>query len=128
MILSFKEQFKQPILDGVKLHTVRDDKGNRWHAGQKIHFATGVRTKKYKQFKEGECLSTQVILMSITPFDELVITIGNKSLEHFQKKKFIKIEGFSQWIDFYRWFSPLIKASPDGIYRAKLIHWTTLKY
>lgn len=48
MILSFKEQFIPKILDGTKIHTIREDKKNRWEAGKKIHFATGVRTKNYK--------------------------------------------------------------------------------
>ena len=44
MILSFKPQFKQKILDGAKIHTIRKDEANRWHIGRIIHFATAIAT------------------------------------------------------------------------------------
>jgi hypothetical protein len=30
MILSFKQQFKEKILSGEKIHTIREDLGRRW--------------------------------------------------------------------------------------------------
>lgn len=50
MILSFKPQFRQKILDGTKIHTIRDDPNDRWQAGKIIHAATGVMTKNYDCF------------------------------------------------------------------------------
>lgn len=47
MILGFKPQFVQPIIDRTKIHTIREDKHNRWVPGKVIHMATGVRTKSY---------------------------------------------------------------------------------
>lgn len=52
MILGFKPQFKPLILDGCKIHTIREDKNDRWKVGTKIQMATGVRTKNYEQFAE----------------------------------------------------------------------------
>lgn len=57
MILSFKKQFSEPILKGTKIHTIREDKPNRWKPGNKIHFANGVRTQNYNCFKESVCIS-----------------------------------------------------------------------
>lgn len=51
MILNFQEQFKQKIIEGTKIHTLRH--GERWRADQKMHFYTGSRTKNAKQFAEG---------------------------------------------------------------------------
>ena len=61
MILSFKPQFVNPIRRGTKIHTIREDGGNRWQSGRKIHMATGVRTKKYNCFRETECTEVQDI-------------------------------------------------------------------
>ena len=51
--------FRRKIEEKVKKHTIRMDVHNRWHAGIKIQHAYGVRTKKYEQFGEGICISTQ---------------------------------------------------------------------
>lgn len=61
MVLGFKPQFPAKILEGTKKHTIREDGNDRWKPGMKINFATGVRTKKYRQFKEGVCKSVQKI-------------------------------------------------------------------
>lgn len=64
MILSFNKKFKEPIETGTKIHTIRLDKPNRWRAGKTIHFATGIRTKNYDNFKVGRCMSIQYIKIS----------------------------------------------------------------
>ena len=46
MILGFKEQFKNLIIGGVKKHSIREDRHNRWKPGMIIHFATGMRTER----------------------------------------------------------------------------------
>ncbi|MBE7411382.1 MAG: hypothetical protein HS129_04840 [Leptospiraceae bacterium] len=79
MILGFKQQFIRPILDGTKIHTIREDVHNRWHVGNKIHFATGVRTKNYKQFLEKFCTGTQTIKIKHGEFSFSVF-IDNKKL------------------------------------------------
>lgn len=64
MILGFNPRFKKPINNGLKIHTIRLDKHNRWCAGKQIHFATGVRTKSYDNFKKALCTSVQYISIS----------------------------------------------------------------
>lgn len=61
MVIGFKEQFVQKILSGEKFHTIRRDKNNRWKKGMIMHMATGMRTKKYKQFAQRVCTGTQRI-------------------------------------------------------------------
>jgi len=42
MLLTFsKEHFLQQIVRGTKIHTIRQDKHNRWKVGNKIHFWMG---------------------------------------------------------------------------------------
>jgi len=65
MVLGFKPQFVPKILDGTKIHTLRKDATQRWKPGRSIQFATGVRTKNYKTFREdGECKCVQTIWIS----------------------------------------------------------------
>lgn len=121
MILGFNPRFVDKILDSTKIHTIRIDAHNRWKAGRSIQFATGVRTKKYKQFKEGVCVSVQhikiqwrntEIRVTIDGSDEIMIP--SKFLE------FVKNDGFDTAHDFYTWF----KKDFEG----KIIHWTDKRY
>lgn len=115
MILGFKPQFVPKILDGSKVHSIR--KGNRWKAGTKIHFATGVRTKNYNQFNSGECVSTQTII--INPRASLIMIDGN-GLNQYTKELLAKNDGFDSWEEFETWF--------DKGLTGQIIHWTNYKY
>jgi hypothetical protein len=124
--------FVNKILDGFKIHTIRLDSKNRWKKGTKIHFATGVRTKNYKCFKIGECVSTQKIEFkwrnhnkglvseswSVQVFiDDKDVTIGDIIDE------LAKNDGFDNRKDFFEW---------EGWFRknfvGKIIHWTDKRY
>lgn len=126
MILSFKKQFHKKIIDGEKIHTIREDPTNRWKAGMKIHFATGVRTKKYKQFSKGECSGTERIQI-VWNSDGPVVFIGEGDLSFYQKGfndrgmlELVKNDGFKSIDDFFEWF--------DKDFEGKIIHWTGLLY
>ena len=80
MILSFKPQFNDKIIKGIKIHTIREDKHNRWKPGRTIQFANGIRTKNYKQFFEGECKSIQPIkILHLTFGIKITISKNGKS-------------------------------------------------
>lgn len=129
MLLGFKKQFVPKILSGTKIHTLREDKGNRWRSGKRIHFATGIRTKKYKEFHRLECISTQRVFMTYKFNDVIEITIDDKYIFGFSERmKFAKNDGFDSWDDFFDWFYPLIQKAPDQKLTLKLIHWTEFKY
>ena len=59
--------FDEKIKIGKKIHSIREDKHNRWAVGRIIHFATGVRTKSYEQFHEDVCKSIQYIWIANHP-------------------------------------------------------------
>lgn len=61
MVIGFKPQFVEPIIFCNKIHTIREDKHNRWKPGMTMHFATGVRTKNYKCFHIDTLVSIQKI-------------------------------------------------------------------
>jgi len=61
MILTFsKQQFKDRILEGTKIHTIRTDTKCRWKKGMKVHYWLHNPRNKYKNphcFAVGECVA-----------------------------------------------------------------------
>ena len=123
MVLGFKEQFIVKIFNGTKIHTIREDKHNRWKAGNKIHFATGVRTKQYKEFMRGKCISVQEFKI-VPPKDNNSLRtylIDGKELQPISDiVKLSKNDGFDKASEFVNWFG-------DN-FTGKIIHWTYFKY
>lgn len=142
MILGFKQQFVDKIVSGQKLHTIREDKKNRWSRYHIIHMSTGVRTKDYHCFLTRHCVSVQNI--TINPISKQV-AIDNKWIlcedsitginalssvaDVFGKwvlnnkvhlEVLAKNDGFDSVDEFWQWF--------DKPFEGKIIHWTTLKY
>ena len=124
MILGFNPQFKQPILDGTKIHSIREDKHKRWKIGRLIHFATGVRTKLYQQFLLRTCMGTQKIKIeydNIPPIgDSATVMIDGEFLDFDGMELLAKNDGFESISDFFEWF--------NKDFSGKIIHWTNLKY
>lgn len=122
MVIGFNKQFVQPILDGTKIHTIREDKHHRWKVCMQMHMATGVRTKKYKQFAKGTCTGTRRI--NIYPSEKKVSIIINSTEEKFFSKKGIetlaKNDGFASVEDFWEWF--------NKPFQGKLLYWTDIQY
>ncbi|HHT23150.1 MAG TPA: hypothetical protein GXZ87_07565 [Bacteroidales bacterium] len=131
MILSFKEQFKEPILSGRKIHTIRNV--GRWRVGAAIQFATGVRTKNYEQFHSGTCKGVQDIEIKYTDMRGAVeIYIDGKhygTWHRFIPEKSVNVavittlainEGFDGVKEFLEWF--------NRDYKGDLVHWTDFKY
>ena len=120
MVLGFKKRFVEPILNGTKIHTIREDKRNRWKVGNKIHFATGVRTKSYNQFAEGEVSEIFHIrvyyypegpAVDIYPWDcSSLLCLTEDQVEELAKN-----DGFNSTEDFFDWF--------DKDFEGKLICW-----
>jgi hypothetical protein len=70
--------FPEKIIEEIKIHTIREDKKDRWKAGRKIHHATGVRTKNYRCFREAVCTGTQTIEIVYFDFKIAQVIIDNK--------------------------------------------------
>ncbi len=104
MILGFNKRFQGKILAGVKIHTIRVDEHSRWKKGIKIQFATGVRTKNYKQFAEGVCIKVKEI--RIEPGERKVYLEGyNISLLPDVIANLAMSDGFDTVEDFWKWFN-----------------------
>lgn len=123
MILSFNPQFVPKIEAGTKIHTIRTDIHKRWKRGNTIHFATGVRTKNYKNFKTGVVHKVERIFMTYAFNDVIEITVNNKYLNRNQIEQLALNDGFDSYEDFFNWFYPIIDKNPTKCYSARLIYW-----
>jgi hypothetical protein len=136
MVLGFKEQFVDRILDGSKIHTIREDSKSRWKEGRVIQMATGVRTKKYNKFTEQFCLGIQKVEFKWTTHNKGLVNEGRsvkvfiddrnvtnewfKDTDEMIVEVLAKNDGFENLVDFFGWFSE--------DFTGKIIHWTDLKY
>lgn len=122
MVLGFNKRFPDKIMNETKIHTIREDKTNRWQQGVKIHFATGVRTKNYNCFDEGVCASTQSIeIIRMSDYlNETVVKIDGRVLDQTEVQQLAWNDGFENLAEFWLWFSDSFKG--------KIIHWTDYKY
>mgnify|MGYP003995848679 CR=1 FL=1 len=122
MILGFKPQFVEKILDGTKIHTIRQDIHGRWKEGRGIQFATGVRTPNYKCFKVGVCQSTQKISIRYREGVEYPDIYVDE--ENLWKSKMVgalsRNDGFPYILKLIRWF--------NKDFTGKIIHWTDYRY
>ena len=121
MVLSFKKQFPDLIMKGIKIHTIREDRFMRWHKGIKIHFATGVRTKNYNQFRDGECKGVQKVVI-LWEGGVPIVYIGGAEFPSTanQVALLAKNDGFESTEDFFKWF--------NKDFKGEIIHWTNFMY
>lgn len=119
-----------------KIHTIREDKHDRWKARMDIHFVVGNRTKKRCQFAPIiQCVSTQkveikkwsknefkgdsVFLEEQRDFD-YTVRVDGKLLYSSTITTLAINDGFDNVDDFFEWF----KEDWTG----KIIHWTDKTY
>jgi len=122
MILAFKWQFKEKILDGSKIHTIRRDNKNRWNRGNIIYFTNETCSDINNYFKIGECINTQKI--EIMQNVGLTIKVDDKYISKDQINSLFKNDGFDDLIDFLIFFNKNYGQHFTG----KIIHWTDFKY
>jgi hypothetical protein len=131
MVLGFKPQFVDKILNKTKLHTIREDKNRRWKVGNDIHFATGVRTKNYNQFHKSRCKKVDDIeIIWNHPFKGdfsssscvmidgkgyFSVLINSRRLGYSEICQLAKNDGFANVTEFAEWFS--------SDFKGRLIHW-----
>jgi len=116
MILPFKPQFVDKIVNGSKIHTIRLDPHQRWKPGRTIHFATGVRTNNYKQFKTGICSDVQSIYIKAGS-----VWVDSRLLSYEETVILAKNDGFEFVEDLFFWF-------PQHCFDGRIIHWTKFNY
>lgn len=132
MILSFsKEIFKTLIQSGVKILTIREDKGARWEEGKTIHFwHLNPRNKSDKcnphQFGEMTCTGTEQITIRSTGehSHNLSVSVNGHELTLREIYKLAEDDGQSLE-EFKDWF--VGKDKPD-VFEGKIVHWTDNRF
>ena len=113
-----------------KLHTIREDKTDRWHAGTKIDFFINVRKKDMFRFAPVmPVVSTQKVeilykglFKAVIIDNDLFYTDCDNNLGE-GKKRMLELaqnDGFDSMEDFFEYF--------NEDFKGKIIHWTDLKY
>ena len=133
MILGFKQQFpdgrlthfRRKIEQGVKIHSIREDAHNRWHAGNIIHCSHGVRTKQYNCFSTKICTGTQRIVFlwhknMMTGLRRCTVYVDGRELSSVELRQLAINDGFSGLAAFFLWF--------NNDFDGKIIHWTLYRY
>lgn len=116
-----------------KLHTIREDKNNRWKAGNKIDFFINCRQKDMFRFAPVlPVVSVQKIEIEITENCGLIkrqVFIDGCNQIYYEyddrviDKGMLKLaqnDGFDTIDDFFAYF--------DKGFNGKIIHWTDLRY
>ena len=108
-----------------KLHTIREDKKERWKPGTKIDFFINCRQKNMFRFapvlpvvsvQKIEIVYDKVFGKTLYP----EILIDNVKLHPMKLEELAQNDGFDSIEDFFAYF--------NEDFTGKLIHWTDLKY
>lgn len=117
-----------------KTHTIREDKKDRWRAGNKIHFVINNRQPNRFQFAPViECKGVQTIEFFFyrlnTAFEHLQIKIDGRYLSEQEMIDLALNDGFKSLSHFYDYFLTGWNGEDDEYYKKmKLIHWTNKIY
>lgn len=115
-----------------KLHTIREDKNDRWQVGTKIDFFINVRQKDMFRFAPVlpvvSIQKVEIIYFPITipRIDVPILKVDGKliydaaGINKKEMLEFAQNDGFDTIEDFFNYF--------DKDYTGKIIHWTDLKY
>ena len=128
-------------LEYPKIHTIREDKGNRWEKDVMIDFFINARQKNMFRFAPRvPVISTQDIFMTRrgSLLEISIAKVGSYMggddiiLNSFQQGLLAKNDGFDEYDDFRTYFINAIeengKAKGNYWFSGKIIHWTDFKY
>lgn len=103
-----------------KIHSIREDKTNRWTAGNKIHFVLFNRTPNRLQFApvlDVKCVQTiHMMNQHFCP----VVFIDDRILSRAEVECLARNDGFDSVADFFGYF--------NYPFTGKIINWTNHKY
>ena len=124
MILTYsKEQFKNKIQAGVKIHTLRIDKTDRWKEGMNIqmwmHNPRNISKHPYCFNDKNICTGWQRIW--IHPASQTGLILHDNIWDYFLNfDELAENDGFESVRQFWTWFNK------EESY--KIIHWTDYRY
>lgn len=133
MILTYsKPYFKDLILSGQKIHTIRRDRADRWRKGRIIHhWMHNPRNKHLNphEFLVNHCVSTQRIIFTNPESGyEVWVQRGETLYERLSDNRIILLaynDGLTV-VNFITWFAP--DRGINEAFHGKIIHWTEFTY
>lgn len=118
---NFFIKIDRTIIHTPKIHTIREDKKNRWKVGNKIDFFINCRQKDMFRFAPVlPVVSIQEIEITYAEFTYPIISIDKKRLNTSEMNMLAYNDGFDSLKDFIIYF--------NKDYKGKIIHWTDKKY
>lgn len=123
-----KYTFEDQVDRHPKIHSIREDKAERWKKGVMIDFYINTRQKNMFCFAPRiPVVSKQRIFMTYLPQCGLGfrVSINGRELEEFEVENLAINDGFDAVEDFENYF---IKQMIDDQFSGKIIHWTDFKY
>lgn len=136
MILTYSHpRFADMITHGHKIHTIREDRHNRWREGLRIqhwmHNPRNVSKNPYPfaQNLNHVCTGTQKITLiaSRTISSDLRIWVDGYELQYDEVIELARADGFDSPRQMARWFFGVIADAPQ-FWTGNLIHWTDKRY
>lgn len=123
-LLEYKKRFdiNTSVNINSKIHTIREDKKDRWQVGKLIHFYINNRTKNAFQFAPVlPVVSVQKIEIIHTEYlNDLIINIDGKKLNESEMQQLAYNDGFDNLYKFIAYF--------NEDFTGKIIHWTEKRY
>ena len=109
-------------LTNPKIHTIREDKKERWQIGTKIDFFINVRQKNMFRFAPVlPVLSTQKVeIIHTKKLNGIIVNIDGRRLSPSELQDFALNDGFDTLNEFIAYF--------NKDFTGKLIHWTAKRY
>lgn len=122
MIARVKPEFVPKIELGIKIHTIRHDRANRWRAGLKIQLGVGgYGPGLLKIFKVGAVVNVQKIeIRQADGSTQKEVLIDGRALLTPEIDRLAINDGFNSTADFFKFF--------NNDFVGKLIHWTPARY
>lgn len=116
--------FKEQILEGNKLHTIRAERKRPTKAGDTLQLFTGLRTAKAKKFLTIPCLKVRHISIDLV---DNSIMLDNTMLTFEQIEQLVRNDGFETIGSFYTFFKA--EYFPDQLLNdLRLIQWVETPY
>lgn len=135
MLIGFKKRFKEPILIGTKVFTLRRQPKRIPKVGETLYMYTALRTKFTELITNKEKLmSMQKVRITIKRKNlvsyDIGIWVDRRKLTEPEVNQFVCFDGFVNRIDFAEFWLTDEKGKPKNRTGALMVmfHWTDLKY
>lgn len=131
---SFKFRFVDDIRQGIKPHTIRNDRKRHARPGEQVQLYTAMRTKACRLIGLATCVDVRPIRLD---FDQLEVTIFEVAQQdiHYttraERDLFARFDGFQSWTDLVEFWrnertrrdSGMRNGGPMGVFSGVIIRW-----